>query len=121
MSAGWGFPFKISTDNGRVEISEMRENIRQSVKIILMTEPGERMACPEFGTKLHQFIFENMDSQTEEMICREVRQSLRRWEKRIQVTRVETDIKHGKQGELRVAVAYRIVDGEESDRVEIML
>ena len=121
MSAGWGFPFKISTDNGRVETSQMRENIRQSVRIILMTEPGERMVCPEFGTRLHQFLFENMDSQTEEMICREVRQSLRRWEQRIQVTQVETDIRHGRQGELRVAVAYRIVDGEEGDRVEVTL
>lgn len=119
MSAGWGFPFAISRDSGRVEISEARENIRQSVKIILMTEPGERMVWPEFGTRLHQFLFENMDSQTEEMICREVRQSLRRWEKRIQVTKVETDIRNGKQGELRVAVTYRILDGAEGDRVEI--
>lgn len=119
MSAGWGFPFKISKDNGRVETSQERENIRQSVKIILMTEPGERMVRPEFGTRLHQFLFENMDSRTEEMICREVRQSLRRWEKRIQVTKVETDIKNGKQGELHIAVTYRVLNGGEGDRVEI--
>ncbi len=121
MWAGWGFPFKVSTDNGRVEISETRENIRQSVRLILLTEPGERMVWPEFGTRLHQFLFESMDSRTEEMICREVRQSLRRWEKRIQVTQVETEISDRKQGELRVAVNYRILDGEEGDRVEIEL
>ncbi len=121
MSAGWGFPFKISTDNGRVETSRMRENIRQSVRIILLTEPGERMVRPEFGTRLHQFLFENMDSRTEEMICREVRQSLRRWEKRIQVTQVDTEVRHGRQGELHVSVAYRILDGEEGDRVEVEL
>ncbi len=121
MSAGWSFPFGIFKENGRVEISQTKENIRQSVKIILTTEPGERMVHPEFGTRLHQFLFESMDSQTEEMICREVRQSLRRWEKRIEVTQVETDIRQGKQGQLRVAVAYRILEGEEGDRVEIKL
>lgn len=121
MSAGWGFPFEISTDNGRVAISRTGDNIRQSVLIILMTEPGERMVCPEFGTRLHQFLFESLDSQTEEMICREVRQSLRRWEKRIQVTQVAANIRHGRQGELRVTVTYRILDGEEEDKVEVRL
>ncbi len=121
MSAGWGFPFGISKDNGRVEISDSGENIRQSVRIILGTEPGERRMHPEFGTRLHQFLFENMDSQTEEMICREVRQSLRRWESRIRVTQVETDMGNSNRGELRVAVTYRIMGGEESDRVEIRL
>jgi len=118
---GWNFPFSISKINGRVEISEMKENIRQSVKIILLTEPGERMVHPKFGTKLHQFLFEGMDSQTEEMIRREVRHSLRMWEKRIQDIQVEADRSREKQGELHITVTYRIVDQSETDRVEITI
>lgn len=118
MSAGWNYPFGISVEHGRVKTSNMRENIRQSVEIILRTEPGERLLHPEFGTKLHQFLFENMDSQTDEMIRREVRHSLQMWEKRIWDIGVTTDMKHG---ELRVTVTYRIVDSDGEDKVEITL
>lgn len=119
METGWKFPFQISRGHGRVETSGMKENIRESVEIILRTEPGERLLHPKFGTKLHQFLFEGMDSQTEEMIRREVRQSLYMWEKRIQDIEVETDGGRSGQGELRVTVKYRIVELEDTDRVEV--
>jgi hypothetical protein len=99
----------------------MKENIRQSVEIILRTEPGERLLHPTFGTKLHQFLFEAMDSQTEEMIRREVRHSLYMWEKRIQDIEVDTDRGQSGQGELRVTVKYRIAELGEGDRVELTL
>lgn len=121
METGWGFPFSVAQSHGRVEISGRKENIRQSVEIILRTEPGERLLHPTFGTKLHQFLFEAMDSQTEEMIRREVRHSLYMWEKRIQDIEVDTDRGRTVQGELRVIVKYRIVELEERDRVELTL
>ncbi len=121
METGWKFPFGISRNHGRVEVSSGKENIRESVEIILRTEPGERMLHPRFGTRLHQFIFEGMNSQTEEMIRREVRNSLYMWEKRIRDIEVETDLSRARQGELHVTVTYRIADGEETDRVEVTL
>lgn len=119
MTEGWQFPFEISKEHGRVATSSDSENIRQSVRIILLTEPGERMMHPKFGTKLHQFLFENGSSQTREMICREVCHSLRMWEKRIQDIHVEAQMAPEDQGELHVAVTYRIVDREEEERVEV--
>lgn len=121
MEEGWGFPFAISKEYGRVETSSDSENVRQSVEIILLTEPGERWMHPKFGTKLHQFLFENMDSQTTEMICREVSHSLQMWEKRIQDIRVETQMLPDNQGKLHIAVTYRIVGREEEGRVEVTL
>ena len=121
MSMGWEFPVHISGKHGRVAISRDKENIRQSVKIILLTEPGERLLHQEFGTKLHQFLFENMDSQTEEMIRREVCHALYRWEKRITDIEVTPDTEHHRQGELRMNVSYRIVELGEMDRVDIVI
>lgn len=125
MSTGWKFPFVISAEHGRVEISELKENIRESVKIILLTEPGERVLHPEFGTKLHQFLFENIDSQTQEMIEREVRHSLQMWENRIDNIEVLADTEEERQGTLRVTVCYEILSGPagraENDRVEVLV
>ncbi|MCM1539757.1 MAG: GPW/gp25 family protein [Blautia sp.] len=119
MTEGWKFPFEISKEHGRVETSSDSENIRQSVEIILLTEPGERMMHPKFGTKLRQFLFENMDSQTREMISREVRNSLQMWEKRIRDIRVDARLSPESQGELHVAVTYYIIGREEEERIEV--
>lgn len=121
MTAGWGYPFEITGGSGRVRISGERENIRESVVIILTTEPGERIFHPDFGTRLRQFLFEAPDSQTEEMIRREIRHALGLWEKRIYDVEVETDRMTGEQGVLRVEVSYCIAGSGERERVEIAL
>ncbi|MCM1100731.1 MAG: GPW/gp25 family protein [Clostridium sp.] len=119
MSTGWKFPFTISARHGRVELSDARENIRESVEIILLTEPGERLLHPEFGTGLRQFLFENIDDRTVETIQREVRNSLRMWERRIEDVEVSAGPEEGRQGVLRLTVSYRIADTAEYDRVEV--
>lgn len=121
MWTGWEFPVRISGKHGRVAVSRDKENIRQSVRIILLTEPGERLLHKEFGTGLHQFLFENMDSQTEEMIRREVCSALYRWEKRITDIAVTVDMGRHRQGELDLNVGYRIAESGETDGVEIHL
>lgn len=121
MSTGWKFPFAISGEHGRVEISGLRENIRESIRMILLTEPGERLLHPDFGTKLHQFLFENIDGQTQEMIRREVRHSLGMWEKRIANVTVDADADARRQGALHVTVSYEIAGRGESDRAEVWL
>lgn len=118
---GWKFPFAISADHGRVETDNGRENIQESVKIILLTEPGERRMHPDFGTKLHQFLFESMDSQTEELIRREVLYALQMWEKRICNINVGVEWGIKEQGVLHLTVSYRIAGLAEEDRVEIAL
>jgi len=121
MTRGWQFPVSISGEHGRVMTSRNKENIRQSVTIILMTEPGERLMHPQFGTKLHQFLFEGMNSQTEEMIRREVCHSLYTWEDRITDIEVRAYVGQQSQGTLHVSVSYRIVETAQDDQVEIVL
>lgn len=121
MWVGWNFPVEVSDRNGKIQTSVDKANIRQSVEIILLTEPGERIAHPTFGTKLHQFLFESMNSQTEELIRREVRQALQTWESRIENIAVEINRERYAEGILQVNVSYRIVNSGEKDAVEVSL
>lgn len=119
MAGGWSFPVEISPDNGQMETSGENRNIRESVKIILLTEPGERLLHPEFGTRMRRFLFENMDGQTEEMIKREIRLSLLRFEKRITDISVAVDPFRITEGILYVRVAYIIGKTGEQDSIEV--
>lgn len=37
----------------------IRDNIKQSLKMLILTNPGERIMLPEYGVGLRRFLFEN--------------------------------------------------------------
>src|SRR3954468_7147137 len=55
---GRGLRFPVSVNlNGGVSSSQLEENVRQSIFIILGTAPGERLMRPDFGCQIHDLMF----------------------------------------------------------------
>jgi len=55
---GKGLRFPVSVNlNGGVSSSQLEENIRQCIFIILGTAPGERINRPDFGCRIHDLMF----------------------------------------------------------------
>ena len=64
------------------------ERIYQSIIAILSTMLGERVFLPEFGSRLHELIFEPNDDILADLAKLYIRDALAKWEKRINVTDV---------------------------------
>jgi hypothetical protein len=56
LGKGLRFPVSINL-NGGVSTSQLEENVRQSIFIILGTAPGERINRPDFGCRIHDLMF----------------------------------------------------------------
>jgi len=56
LGKGLRFPVSINL-NGGVSSSQLEENVRQSIFIILGTAPGERLFRPDFGCRIHDLMF----------------------------------------------------------------
>ena len=86
------FPPRVGPD-GRVAWSEGEQNIRESIRVILLTNLRERLRLPDFGGGLNTFLFESNNVATQRAIEERILQSLKRWEPRISVesARVEED------------------------------
>jgi len=55
---GKGLRFPVSVNlNGGVSSSQLEENVRQSIFIVLGTAPGERINRPDFGCRIHDLMF----------------------------------------------------------------
>ena len=55
---GKGLRFPVSVNlNGGVSSSQLEENVRQCIFIILGTAPGERLRRPTFGCQIHDLMF----------------------------------------------------------------
>jgi phage baseplate assembly protein W len=106
LGKGWAFPFSKDKTTG-VAISYGEENIQQSIWIILATAPGERVMRPDFGCGIHRLVFEVNDAGTRGEVKKEVSNALIRWEPRIDVLDVGTEVKgHGEV--LLITVSYQV-------------
>lgn len=85
---GFRFPFQASPRE--VPASAVPPQLlTDSIKQILLTEKGERVMRPDFGTRLRGMLFDNIDPNFVELVRREVVDAITRWEPRVQVKRVE--------------------------------
>lgn len=115
---GIGFPPRLDADS-RVAWSVGPENIRESIRIVLTTEPGERLMLPAFGAGLQRFLFEPNTVTTHRRIEEAVVQSLDRWEPRIKVNEVSVQ-PDGQDGQAAlVTVRYTLVANRASDQVQL--
>ena len=115
---GISFPPRIGAD-GRIVWSEGEENIRESIRVILMTELNERLQLPEFGGGLNRFLFEPNTATTRQLIRDRITKALARWEPRIavQTVSVEPDAQ-----DIQSAIAtiyYKLVATQATERVSL--
>lgn len=106
---GRGLSFPVRTDaTGSVALVDGDREIVESIRLILATAPGERPMRPEFGCAIHDLVFAPADSTTAGQIAYEVRQSLERWEPRIDLTDVVVDFAEVDSGTLLIDIRYTL-------------
>lgn len=75
-------------ENRRLKKSVNVRAVQNSLDNIFSWIPGERIINPEFGTKLHEYLYEGITQYNEEMIVAEIKSCIARWEPRVVVTQV---------------------------------
>ena len=80
----WTFPLLTDATGGIALVSREQE-IEEAIRLILGTAPGERPMRPEFGCRIHEYVFSSADGTTASAIAAEVTSALRRWEPRVDV------------------------------------
>ncbi|APV49324.1 baseplate assembly protein [Betaproteobacteria bacterium GR16-43] len=88
LGRGVGMPLA-PDEAGRMARAAGPEKVRQSIFIILDTEPGERVMLPEFGCGLRRFLMQPNNAATRAQIEREATRALKDWEPRIAVSEVD--------------------------------
>ena len=106
LGRGFAFPFDIVGGND-VALAEYEEDVRQAIRIILATEPGERVMRPTFGTGLRALVFEPINTTTIALARHRVEQALTQWEPRIDNVEV-TVTADPPRGRLDILVRYRV-------------
>ncbi len=89
LGKGWNFPVAVDPAGHGLDYTAGADKVRQSIWIILDTEPGERIMRPSFGCGLRRYISKPNTVAIRALIQRDVELALTTWEPRIQLTSVE--------------------------------
>jgi phage baseplate assembly protein W len=108
LGRGWSAPIALDQRTGLVQSVKYEDDIRQSILIILMTAPGERVMRPDFGCGIHDLVFTSLDSTALQLIRSSVEDAMRRWEARIELLSVNIDEEATSEGMLLVELEYRV-------------
>ncbi len=106
---------------GRLHYPDLAESVRQSIRIILATRPGERLMRPGFGAGLVDFLHEPNTLATRREIRERVTDTLNRWEPRILLDRVTVTPQEERPDTLRIEIAYRLRYSQQAQRMGITL
>jgi phage baseplate assembly protein W len=106
LGKGWSFPVE-QDEKHQIAISPGEKSIQEAIWIILATAPGERVMRPDFGCGLHHLVFAVNEAATLGQVKKKVREALVKWEPRIDVEDVDTEVR-GRGEVLLINVHYRV-------------
>ncbi|WP_323836683.1 GPW/gp25 family protein [Photorhabdus africana] len=117
---GWAFPPQFSAQTG-VIMAEGAEHVRQSMKVLFLTEPGERIMREDYGCGLHDYLFENISDELMARIQTHIEERVLRYEPRAEITEIQVNQKMNLPNTLHIQVSYALRGSEISQQIEGIL
>tara|TARA_Y100000034_G_scaffold128558_1_gene183401 strand:+ start:475 stop:843 length:369 start_codon:yes stop_codon:yes gene_type:complete len=99
-------PLMYSQENGYMMIKSTLPMIKQNLKMLLLTNPGERVMIPSFGVGMRTYLFENFDETTYAKIRAKVNQQAKIFMPYITINSIQFMPKDIDSGRLSMIIKY---------------
>jgi phage baseplate assembly protein W len=103
---GLSFPIRRDNNNDFKLTKTSLEQAQHNLKNLFLTYPGERVGQPEFGSRIRELCFEQIDDELPTRIEEEVRRTVSTWLPYIIVQEVNTLNEEGDENKIFVQVKY---------------
>ncbi|MFM5949656.1 MAG: GPW/gp25 family protein [Novosphingobium sp.] len=107
LGRGWRFPI-VPDAAGGLGLIEGDANIEQSLRLLLLTELGERVMRASFGCDAPRLVFSPGSVQYLQLLETTVREAVRDWEPRVTLEAVTAEAIPGDETQVTVSIDYRI-------------
>lgn len=110
--------FCVSVQGG-LEKVQGRDAIRQALRLLLTTLPGERVMRPTYGCALDQLLFELNDDTTAGLALHFVRQAIALWEPRVEIVHLDATSSESDPHRLDIHLEYRVIGSRLRDHLHL--
>jgi len=114
-------PLSISDSTGFKMIDDIKSLFKQNLKMLVLTNPGERVMEPRFGVGIKTFLFENFGQDTTAQIDNKIREQVRIYMPAIQIREILFANTDPDNNYLGIQIRYSIPNIGVSDLLELTI
>ena len=114
----------IEFENGSIssfEEAEIKELIKQNMKMILLTMPGERIMLPEFGAGIQRFLFELETSDVSQELISVVEEQVSIYLPPVRIIDISAIMGEENDNALSLKISYEIDFLNARDSLDLLL
>ena len=110
LGIGWKFPPTFHKHSDAVEMVAGELDIDESIYIILHTKLSERIMRPDFGSNIHELVFEPLNANLETYMISSLKSALAEGEPRIIINSLSLDQPQAGNGRVDVSIEYNVIE-----------
>tara|TARA_Y100001963_G_scaffold156716_2_gene251012 strand:+ start:316 stop:684 length:369 start_codon:yes stop_codon:yes gene_type:complete len=120
-SLGVRLPLMLDSVDGFSMIKDIRTLVRQNLKMLILTNPGERVMEPLFGAGIRRYLFENFDSATPAAIDQKIRDQVSTFMPAVSVLSIAFSTEEMDFNKLAISITYAIPDINVEDLLQFTI
>ncbi len=107
VGKGISFPMRVD-QSGALALTSGSADIDGSLRMVLMTAPGERLMRPQFGCRIWDLLFEPINANTIGLMGVAVRDAVSQWEPRVDLEDVQIEPDDRDSARVMIQLKYRV-------------
>lgn len=117
-------PITRDQTNGYKMLDDLRDVVKQNFRMLILTNPGERVMLPEFGVGIYKFLFENYGPKLNGEVASKIREQTNRYLPYITIKAIQFGTQPESVGEintnsLNIVIDYHIKPLNYADQLRI--
>lgn len=104
----WKFSVRFNPYSRSIDTSEGDVDIKESLRILLSTAPGERFMEPEYGCDLSPLAFKRLNLSLETQMTNDIKRAIEIFEPRVDVKGVYLESEDSVEGCINIKIDYRV-------------
>ena len=119
LGVGWAFPPRFNKMDNSTELVAGRNAVESCIRIIVQTKLGERILRNEFGSRIHELVFEPLNANMKTYMTSTLQVALEMNEPRISNVNVILSQPDIAVGRVDISIEYTIIETNETNNLVI--
>ncbi len=115
------WPLGSINKDGRMGFSQDDSSVREVIRNILLTRPGERLMRPRFGAGLMDFVHQPNNETTRNVMANVIRKAIEQWETRVKVESVSVLPDVNSLSVVQITIVYKMRHTRQSQQLTLGL
>jgi len=122
-SLGVALPLELSDIDGFQMIKTIKQLVKQNLKMLILTNPGERVMSPRFGVGIKQYLFSNNAEFVQSQISAKISEQVTRYLPAVKIENIRfaDSVEDFDAGILSMAIEYSLPSINATDLLRITI